>query len=170
MILLLFATCDSSVKEEMSQDLATEVEALVRAEWGEHRLVLITSVPDYHARFEWDTSGQLSNGLHWGAAHAGDFLYDFTKMQIRTTAKHDRQDSYGVFAVADCTMNKGATMFGLSSFVRCVIRVSERCDTVMYTDSDDGNQLEAHGVNVTYNDDGTVTAVPCNPPDPHRDG
>ena len=167
-ILALFASCGSSVTEE-PQDIYTEIEALIRAEWGERRLVLITSVPDYHARFEWDNSGELSDGRHWGAADAGEFLERYIKMQIRTTAKHGRQDSYGTLAVPDCAMNKGAQYTGLINFVRCIVRVVERCDTVIYTDSEDGKTLEAYGVNVTYNADGTVTAVPCNPPDPHRD-
>ena len=166
-ILALIASCESSVTEE-PQDMSTELEALIRAEWGEERLVLITSVPDYHARFEWDNSGQLSDGRHWGASDAGEFLERYFIMQIRTTAKHGRKDSYGALATPDCSMNKGSQLGGLGNFVRCILHVIESCDTVMYTDSEDGKTLDAYGVNVTYNSDGTVTAVPCNPPDPWK--
>ena len=60
--LALFASCESSVTEA-PQDTSTEIEALLSADWGEEdSLVLITSVPDYLARFEWDYTGQLSDG------------------------------------------------------------------------------------------------------------
>lgn len=60
--LALFASCESSVMQAL-QDTSTEIEALLSADWGEEdRLVLLTSVPDYLARFDWDYSGQLSDG------------------------------------------------------------------------------------------------------------
>lgn len=43
--LALLASCDTSVKEE-PRDIASEIEALMEAEWGERRAVLITAVPD----------------------------------------------------------------------------------------------------------------------------
>ena len=161
--LVLFASCESSVTEA-PQDTSTEIEALLSADWGEEdSLVLITSVPDYLARFEWDYTGQLSDGRHWGAAHAGDFLVPFAIMQIKTTYKHDRQDSYRTLATPECTMKKRASSLGLEDFADCIQFVSESCDTVVYASSGDGKSLEAHGMNVTYNDDNTATAVPCNP-------
>ncbi|MDE2771950.1 MAG: hypothetical protein OXI44_12415, partial [Bacteroidota bacterium] len=100
---------------------------------------------------------------HWGAAHAGDFLVPFTVMQIKTRYKHDRQDSYRTLATSECTMKKGASSLGLEDFADCIQFVSESCDTVVYASSGDGKSLEASGMNVTYNDDNTATAVPCNP-------
>ena len=160
--LVLFVSCESSVTEA-PQDTSTEIEALLRTDWGEERLVLITSVPDYLARFEWDKSGHLSDGRRWGVADTGDFLVPFTIMQIKTTYKHDRQDSYRTLATPECTMKKGASSLGLEDFADCMQFVSESCDTVVYASSGDGKSLEAHGMNVTYNNDNTATAVPCNP-------
>ncbi|MXZ04206.1 MAG: hypothetical protein F4Y90_01545 [Rhodothermaceae bacterium] len=160
--LALFVSCESSVTEA-PQDTSTEIEALLRTDWGEERLVLITSVPDYLARFEWDNSGHLSDGRRWGVADAGEFLERYIKMQIRTTYRHDRQDSYRTLAIPECTMKKGTNSLGLEDFADCIQYVNESCDTVMYIDSEDGKTLEAHGINVTYNDDNTATAVPCNP-------
>ncbi len=167
-ILALFASCNSSVREA-SQDSSTEIEALIRAEREEHRLVLITSVPDYHALFEWDNSGQLSDGRHWGAAHVGDFLTRFTIMQIKTRAKLGRRgdlDAYSALATSDCTMNKEAGFLGLEDFADCIQRVSESCDAVIYSDSDDLKTLVAYDMNLTYNDDNTVLALACSPPGP----
>ena len=168
-ILALFASCNSSVREA-SQDSSTEIEALIRAEWQERRLVLITSVPDYHALFEWDNSGQLLDGRHWGAAHVGDFLTRFTRMQIKTRAKLGRRDldDYRALATPDCIMNKEAGFLGLEDFADCIQHVSVSCDAVIYSDSEDLKTLEAYDMNLTYNDDNTALAVPCSPPGPWK--
>ena len=165
--LALFASCDSSIKED-PQNSTSELEALIRAQWGERRAVLITSVPEYHALFEWESSGQLSNTYQWGSASEDYFLTKYVRMQIKARAKWGRRDSYRTMAVADCTMKKGSSWSGLGEFADCIEYVIESCDTVYYTDSEDGETLEAHGVNVTFNPDGSATLVPCNPPDPWK--
>ncbi len=165
-LLVVFAAFDSSVKE--SPDGASEIEQLVNSQRGKLRAVLITKAPEYHALFEFEETGRLSDGRLWGAADAGEFLLHFTIMQIKTTAKHNRDDSFGVFTVVDCTMKKGAWLAGLGDFASCLRDVSEHCNTGIYTDSEDGYSLEAHGGNVTYNSDGTATVVPCRPPDPWK--
>ncbi len=166
-VVVLFAACDSSVKEA-PQGLASEIEALTESKWEEHKLMFITNVPEYHVLFEWEEAGQLSNGGHWGVADAGEFLVELLRMQRLSMKNYKNLDTYRVLATPECTMNKGAWLSGLANFANCVQYVIEYCDTVIYTDSDDGKRLEAHGMNVTFNDDGTVTAVPCNPPDPWK--
>jgi hypothetical protein len=81
-------------------------------------------------------------------------------MQIITSADHGRSDARATLATPDCSIRKGAWESGLSKFADCTLHVAESCDTVRYTD--------AYGVNVTHNDDNTVTPVPCTPPDPWK--
>ena len=167
-LLVVFAACDSSVKE--SPDVASEIEQLVNSQRGKFRAVLITKAPEYHALFEFEETGRLSDGRLWGAADAGEFLLHFTIMQFKANAKVRRKgpEVYRALVVPECTMKKGAWLAGLADFARCLRDVSEHCNTGIYTDSEDGYSLEAYGVNETFNSDGTVTTVPCRPPDPWK--
>ena len=161
-ILALFASCDSSISEE-SKAPASEIEALVKAESGERRAVLVTADPVYHALFEWENSGELSDGLQWGSVNADYFLTRYVRMQIKSIRKHGGHEGYFTLATPYCTIKKGAKWNGLGDFANCLQRANKSCNTVFYSDSEDGETLEAYSMNITFNDDNTATSVPCDP-------